>query len=158
MPIEAKVEEAVKNNNGVIPMEEWHLKYSGKDSYIKTKDGTIIDFEQLRLLFWNYAKEDMSAEALHHYMTDKTITALDYAVYGNFAKAFWYRDNARELKTILEGRKFCDTLAKDILVNPNVRIAMANKLRDDAMDIYRKLNSRLSEFITDSFALTTPET
>jgi hypothetical protein len=43
-------------------------------------------------------------------------------------------------------------------VNPNVRIAMANKLRDDAMDIYRKLNSRLSEFITDSFALTTPET
>lgn len=158
MPIEAKVNEAVKNNNGVIPMEEWHLKYSGKDSYIKTKDGTIIDYEQLRLLFWNYAKDDMDAETLHRYMTDKTITALDYAVYGNFARAFWYRDHAHELKTILEGRKFCDTLAKDIFMNPNVRTAMANKLRDDSMDIYRKLNDRLSEFITDSFALTTPET
>lgn len=160
MPIETKVDEAVKKNNGVIPMETVSYDYiktgDGKTSrfnYIKTADGTKIDREQLALLFWTYAKDDMSEDALKHYMTSKTMSLLDYAVFGNFARAFWYRDHARDFAAIVEGKKFCDTLAKQILTNDRVRIAMANKLRDDAMDIYRELDRRLT-----AIGLITPET
>lgn len=163
MPIEAKVEEAIKKNNGVIPMETVTSEYiktgDGKTSrfesieYIKTADGTKIDREQLALLFWNYAKDDMSENALKHYMESKTMSLLDYAVFGNFARAFWFRDHARDFNTIIEGKKFCDTLAMQILTNSNVRIAMANKMHDDAMDIYRELDRRLTDV-----ELTTPET
>ena len=163
MPIETKVEEAVKKNNGVIPMETVSYDYikteDGKTSgfvrfdYIKTADGTKIDRDQLALLFWTYAKDDMSENALNHYMTSKTMSLLDYAVFGNFARAFWYRDHARDFAAIVEGKKFCDTLAMQILTNDRVRIAMANKLRDDAMDIYRELDRRLTVI-----GLITPET
>lgn len=147
MPIEAKVKEAIKKNDGVIPMEVCN-NYAG---YVQTNDGTKIDLEQLRLLFWEYAKDDMPKEALDKHLGDTN--PLNLVVFANFARAFWYRDHAHDFKTITEGRKFCDTLAKQILVHPDVRIAMANKMRDDAMDIYRKLDRRLTEL-----ALATPET
>lgn len=160
MPIETTVEEAVKKNNGVIPMETLSYDYiktaDGKTSrfnYIKTADGTKIDREQLALLFWTYAKDDMSENALNHYMTSSTMSLLDYAVFGNFARAFWYRDHARDFAAIVEGKTFCDTLAKQILTNDRVRIAMANKMRDDAMAIYRELDRRLT-----AIGLITPET
>jgi hypothetical protein len=163
MPIETKVEEAVKKNNGVIPMETVTSEYikTGDDKtsrfesieYIKTADGTKIGRDQLVLLFWTYAKDDMSENALNHYMTIRTMSLLDYAVFGNFARAFWYRDHARDFNTIVEGKKFCDTLAMQILTNSNVRIAMANKMHDDAMDIYRELDRRLTVV-----GLITPET
>lgn len=163
MPIEAKVEEAIKKNNGVIPMETITSEYikTGDDKtsrfesieYIKTADGTKIEREQLALVFWNYAKDDMSKNALKHYMESKTMSLLDYAVFGNFARAFWFRDHARDFNTIIEGKKFCDTLVMQILTNSNVRIAMANKMHDDAMDIYRELDRRLT-----AVGLTTPET
>lgn len=160
MPIETTVEEAVKKNNGVIPMETVTYDYikagDGKFSrfnYIKTADGTKIDREQLTLLFWTYAKDDMSEDALKHYMTSSTMSLLDYAVFGNFARAFWYRDHARDFAAIVEGKTFCDTLAKQILTNDRVRIAMANKMRDDAMAIYRELDRRLT-----AIGLITPET
>jgi hypothetical protein len=94
----------------------------------------------------------MSEAALNHYMTTKTMSLLDYAVFGNFARAFWYRDHARDFTAIVEGKKFCDTLATQILTNSRVRIAMANKMRDDAMAIYRELDRRLT-----AIGLITPE-
>lgn len=161
MPIETKVEEAVKKNNGVIPMETISHDYiktedgktTSRFNYIETADGTKIDRDQLALLFWNYAKDDMSEDALKRYMTSNTMSLLDYAVFGNFVRAFWYRDHARDFTTIVEGKKFCDTLAMQILTNGRVRIAMANKMRDDAMAIYRELDQRLTVI-----GLITPET
>lgn len=160
MPIEAQVEEAVKKNNGVIPMETVSYDYikaadgtMSRFNYIEAADGTKIVREQLALLFWTYAKDDMSEAALNHYMTTKTMSLLDYAVFGNFARAFWYRDHARDFTTIVEGKKFCDTLAMQILTNDRVRIAMANKMHDDAMAIYRELDRRLT-----AIGLITPET
>ena len=164
MPIEINVEAAVKKNNGVIPMETIKHDYikteDGKTTsrferfdYIETADGTKIGREQLALLFWTYAKDDMSEDALKRYMTSKTMSLLDYAVFGNFARAFWYRDHARDFTTIVEGKKFCDTLAMQILTNDRIRIAMANKMRDDAMAIYGELDRRLT-----AIGLITPET
>lgn len=158
MPIEAKVEEAIKKNNGVIPMEDvresW--RFDDHQERIRAEDGTYIDIEQLRLLFWEYAKDDMSKESIDRYL--KGNKALDLAVYGNVARVFWYRDHARDFKTITDGRKFCETFAMQILVHPEVKGWMAAEMRDIAMDVYRKLGQRLTDFAMDSFTLTTPET
>lgn len=148
MPIEAKVEEAIKKNNGVIPME---VCYNYDDGYVLTHDGVKIDPEQLRLLFWKYAKDDMSQDALDKHLADTN--TLNLVVFANFARAFWFRDHAHDFETITEGRKFCETLAMQILVHSDVRIAMANKMHDDAMNIWRTLDRRLT-----NVALTTPET
>jgi len=158
MPLESQVEEAVKKNNGVIPMEHVELYWRNDDHQerICTEDGTYIDLAQLRLLFWQYAKDDMSKESIDRYL--KGDKALDLAVYGNIARVFWYRDHARDFITITEGRKFCQTFAMQILVHPGVRTYMAAEMHDIAMDVYRKLGHHLTDFCTDSFKLTTPET
>ena len=158
MPIETKVEEAIKKNNGVIPMEHIEASWWSDDHQerIRTEDGTYIDLEQLRLLFWEYAKDDMPKESIDRYL--KGNKALDLAVYGNMARVFWYRDHARDFNSITDGRKFCKTVAIQIPYHPEVKGWMAAEMRDIAMDVYRKLGQELTDFATDSFALTTPET
>lgn len=158
MPIEAKVEEAIKKNNGVIPMEHVEASWESDDHQerIRTEDGTYLDLGQLRLLFWKYAKDDMSRESIGKYLKENK--ALDLAVYGNIARVFWYRDHARDFKTFTDGRKFCETFANQILIHPAVKGWMAAKMHDTAMDVYRKLGQRLINFAMDSFAFTTPET
>lgn len=158
MPIEAKVEEAIKKNNGVIPMEDvresW--RFDDHQERIRAEDGTYIDIEQLRLLFWEYAKDDMSKKSIDRYL--KGNKALDLAVYGNIARVFWYRDHAHDFKTFTDGRKFCETFAKQILVHPSVKGWMAAEMHDIAMDVYRKLGQQITDFAMDSFTLATPET
>jgi hypothetical protein len=158
MPIEAKVEEAIKKNNGVIPMEHVEASWWFDDHQerIRAEDGTYIDIGQLRLLFWEYAKDDMSKESIDRYL--KVNKALDLAVYGNIARVFWYRDHAHDFNSITDGRKFCETFAKQILVHPSVSWAMAGEMHDLSMDVYRKLGQRLTDFAMDNFTLTTPET
>lgn len=158
MPIEAKVEEVIKKNNGVIPMEHVQASWWSDDQQerIRTEDGTYIDLEQLRLLFWEYAKDDMSKESIDKYLKENK--ALDLAVYGNVARVFWYRDHARDFQSITEGRKFCETFAMQILVHPRVKGWMAAEMHDIAMDVYRKLGHELTDFAMDSIVLKTPET
>ena len=158
MPIEAKVEEVIKKNNGVIPMEhvEGSWWFDDHQERIRTEDGTYIDLGQLRLLFWEYAKDDMSKESIDKYLKENK--ALDLAVYGNIVRVFWYRDHARDFKSLTEGRKFCETFAMQILYHPSIKDWMAADMHDLAMDVYRKLGQRLTDFAMDSFALTTPET
>jgi hypothetical protein len=45
-----------------------------------------------------------------------------------------------------------------ILYHPEVKGWMAAEMHDIAMDVYRRLGQELTDFATDSFALTTPET
>lgn len=158
MPIEAKVDEVIKKNNGVIPMEHVEASWWSDDHQerIRTEDGTYIDLGQLRLLFWEFAKDDMSKESIDRYLKENK--ALDLAVYGNIARVFWYRDHARDFKSITDGRKFCETFAMQILVHPSVAGWMAGEMHDIAMDVYRRLGQELTDFATDSFAITTPET
>jgi len=158
MPIEAKVDEVIKKNNGVIPMEHVEASWWSDDHQerIRTEDGTYIDLGQLRLLFWEYAKDDMSKESIDRYLKENK--ALDLAVYGNIARVFWYRDHARDFKSITDGRKFCKTFAMQILVHPSVAGWMAGEMHDIAMDVYRRLGQELTDFATDSFTITTPET
>lgn len=158
MPIEAKVEEVIKKNNGVIPMEhvEPYWWSDDKQERIRTEDGTYIDLGQLRLLFWEYAKDDMPKESIDRYLKENK--ALDLAVYGNVARVFWYRDHAHDFQTITDGRKFCETFAMQILYHPEVKDWAAADMHDIAMDVYRRLGQRLTDFAMDSFALKTPET
>jgi hypothetical protein len=158
MPIEAKVEEVIKKNNGVIPMEHVEASWWSDDHQerIRTEDGTYIDLGQLRLLFWEFAKDDMPKESIDRYLKENK--ALDLAVYGNIARVFWYRDHARDFNSITDGRKFCKTFAMQILYHPEVKGWMAAEMHDIAMDVYRRLGQELTDFATDSVALTTPET
>ena len=158
MPIEAKVEEAIKKNNGVIPMDHvegswWSDNHSER---IRTEDGTYIDLGQLRLLFWEYAKDDMPKESIDKYLKENK--ALDLALYGNIARVFWYRDHARDFQSITDGRKFCETFAMQILYHPEVKTWMAAEMFDLAMDVYRKLGQQLTDFVMDNITLKTPET
>ena len=158
MPIEAKGEEAIKKNNGVIPMAHVQASWWSDDRQerIRTEDGTYIDLEQLRLLFWEYAKDDMSKESIDKYLKENK--ALDLAVYGNVARVFWYRDHARDFQSITEGRKFCETFAMQILCHPRVKTWAAAEMHDLAMYVYRKLGHELTDFAMDSIVLKTPET
>jgi hypothetical protein len=79
-------------------------------------------------------------------------------VYGNIARLFWYRDHARDFKSITDGRKFCETFAMQILVHPSVKGWMAAEMHGIAMDVYRKLGQRITDFAMDSCTLTTLET
>lgn len=149
MPIESAVAEAIRKNNGVIPMSKVVKPYWTADDlreYIKTGDGVVIDLDQLHLLFWEYAREDMAQEQMVQYMGNTN--ALDVAVYANIARMFWYRDHAQDFQAIMDGKKFCDTFAEQIFTHPEVRIAMANILRETAMDIHRKLVARLTQLAT----------
>lgn len=158
MPIEAKVEEVIKKNNGVIPMEHVQASWWSDDQQerIRAEDGTYIDLEQLRLLFWEYAKDDMFKESIDKYLKENK--AFDLAVYGNVARVFWYRDHARDFQSITEGRKFCETFAMQILVHPRVEGWRAAEMHDIAMDVYRKLGHELTDFAMDNITLKTPET
>lgn len=141
MPLESQVEEAVKKNNGVIPMQKIWSK--DDQEYIETEDGVKISKEQVKLLFRETCKGELSEEKLKEHLEHDSM--LEFVVFANVCKAFHYRDHAETFVDIIDGKKFCDTFAMQILVHPRVRIAMANELHDVAMRIYRKLDQKLTE-------------
>lgn len=145
MPLESQVEEAVKKNNGVIPMQKirpWHWSKDGQE-YIETEDGVKINKEQVKLLFWKTCKGELSDEKLKEHLEHDSM--LEFVVFANVCKAFHYRDHAKTFVDVIEGKKFCDTFAMQILMHPEVRTAIANELHDMAMCIYRKLDQKLTE-------------
>lgn len=149
MPIETQVAEAVKKNNGVIPMTEIVSRYRSESGVecIKTEDGVEIDREQVKLLFLERCKNIGVPEqsVTDHLETD---TLLELAIFANVCRLFYYRDFAKTFTDIVEGKTFCETFAKQILVCPDVRIALANELREKAMGVYRKLDSNITALAT----------
>jgi len=141
MPVLPEIREAIAKREGVIPMEVAHR------AFIQTSEGLKIEKDQLELLFWEVNHEEVNRERIENYC--RLSSPLELAVGANMCKAITYRDNANTYEKIIEGKKFCDHFAHEILVHPDVSTGSACSMHDMATGIYRILDSRMNHILNN---------